>query len=67
MSYEKVLELPEETKDQLRDKVNCLIAEEYHLRDKMKESDMQIGLIRKHNERLMKKMKDIILLSAGVV
>ena len=57
----KILELPEETKDQIRDKANCFVAEDNYLRDQMKALELQRELNRKHHERLMKKLSDLVL------
>lgn len=66
MSYENILKLPEETKEQVRDKANCFVAEELHLRDQMGDLELQQRMVRKHHERLMKKLKDLVLLNAGL-
>lgn len=60
-NYDKILALPEDTKDQVRDKINCFIAEDYYLRDQMKALDLQRKLLGQHHERLMVKLKGIVL------
>jgi hypothetical protein len=60
----KTFFLPEETKSQIRDKVNCFAAEDLYWRRKMKEIEHKRFLIHQHHEGLMMKLRNVILAEA---